>query len=304
MELIKTHIFSFDRPAQLYLLLESIQKHDTYKRLSLFVQYTFSNAEFKKGYERVKGEFSEVIFKNENRINKKYNNPFIGNVLFNVALWVKNWRFRFKYSDFREVFFSNLNEADYKFLMFLTDDSIFYREIIIQDEILTKLTSNRYLTYSLATGKNITGGSYLETDSYLFWNLNTPSRNSFWSYPFSVDGRIYVKNNLKQISQKVIFSNPNSFETVMVLYHKYFNIFSTIYSNKQSSLIGFELNRVQAVYLNNNMNIDHNLINKYFNQNYKLEIVYEKTMIVTFRPKIIEVNMVHNNTGKKISIYK
>lgn len=304
MERIKTYVFSFDRPAQLYLLLESIAIYDIERRLSVYVQYGYSNEEFESGYEQLKHNFKDVIFLNEKRSNKKYTNPFTGNVLFNIALWIKNWRFRYKNSNFRNLLLESLNDSDYDYFMFLTDDSLFYNEILISDVVLQQLKLNKYAAYSLAAGANIKGSSFIENGSYIEWSTKDKTVIPFWTYAFSVDGRIYNRKDLNQLSNKVLFSNPNSYETILVLYHKIFSKFDLIYANNNSSLIGFELNRVQSTYFNNNMEIDQSLINKYFLQNYKLSIKYNTSTLDKFRPEIIDVYMINSQSDDTVSFKK
>jgi hypothetical protein len=301
MSPIKTHIFSFDRPAQLNMLLDSIVTFDTYKQLKVYVQYSYSNEEFKLGYEKLKLKFEMVVFIEEERTNKKITNPFIGNFIFNVALWCRNWRFRYKSSNFRSILLDSLRDSSSDYFMFLTDDSVFYGEILISEVILSELGKNKLSAYSLATGENINGSIYKRKNNIIYWGTSEKSSNPFWTYPFSVDGRIYYRKDLQSISKNLIFSNPNSYETIMVLYHRFFNNFKLIFSNRISSLIGFELNRVQTTYLNNNLQIDHYLINQFYLKDFKLSINFDSTQIDKFRPDIIDIHMIDSQNLEKIS---
>ena len=301
MELIKTHIFSFDRPAQLELLLSSIRQNDVNRQLSVAVQYAYSAPAFQEGYNILKERFPEIVYLNEEHYESRNTiNPLHGDWIFNTYLWLRNYRFRFYSSNFRDVLLSSLFNTDNEYVMFLTDDSIFYREIKLNNYILNIIKESPESAYSLALGKNIKGGKYQESPEHISWDLKRRNFSGIWYYPFSVDGRIYNKGMILENLQKLSFTNPNTFEAIMVLYHKHKNIFAKILANYESSLVGFELNRVQNTYLNNNIGLDHHEINDYYLRAFKLNIDFDLTAVDKFRPDIRSVYL--SNGLKLISL--
>lgn len=296
MQLIKAHIFSFDRPAQLELLIESILKYDIESNIHIYVQYACSNNNFYLGYQKLISKYVNVVFIQEERYKEsKYTNPFVGNLLFNLLVWITNYRFRKAKSDFRTQLINSVSDTKYKYFMFLTDDSMFFRNIEIQDNILVALNSEKGSSYSLIFGLNILDGSYERNNTHLQWNVDSKSTTNIWTYSFSVDGRIYERDFLEKIINRVLFTNPNTFEGIMVAYNASKNVFTKIFSNLQSCLVGFELNKVQTEYDNNHIDIDQNYINELYLKGYKLIIEIDKNAISSFRPSIESVKMRGSN---------
>lgn len=295
MNKIYVHIFSFDRPAQLNLLLDSIAEYDKQKRFLITVQYCFSKEAFFNGYEILKLRFPKINFINEKRYkNSKRINPFFGSVLFNVLLWLRNKRFRYAGSNFRKLLTDSVNTAATDYCMFLTDDSLFYSDIEIDENLLSLILKNVTFSYSLALGTNISDGPIVEEKGWFFCDLVDKESGSPWTYPFSVDGRIYGRKYMLNLLERISFSNPNTFESVMVLFNRYLKGFKKVYFNKKSALIGFELNRVQQVYMNNSLGYDAEKINKYYLKGYFLKIHFNMESVSQFRPEIIKLTLQRN----------
>jgi hypothetical protein len=297
MEKIKTVIFSFNRPAQLDNLLDSIEKFDINKKLDVIILYSFSDENLKKGYDLLILKYPNSIFTKEERyLNPKTANPFFGSFIFNLAIWIKNFRYRNVNSNFKKLLLGLIEVGDYKYIMFLTDDSQFYDEIKIKKEILEQIAKDKSCSYSLSLGSNIDGYDIYNINNVFTLTNNNDENNNDWTYSFSVDGRIYSRDFMYSISQKLIFSNPNTFESIIVKYNVFNRCFRKVFFNTKSCLVGFELNRVQNVYSNNNLKIDEMKINKYYLDGYNLVVKYNKEEINTFRPQILDVRMVRNNT--------
>jgi hypothetical protein len=297
---LKTIIFSFNRPAQLSLLLSSIKTFDLGSNFDVTVLYTYNDEKIKQGYNKVKSMFSNHDFIEEARFKtEKTNSPFIGNLFYNSLLWLKNKRFRHSKSNFRQILLSLLNDDDYKYVMFLTDDSLFYNTIEIDKNILSRINDYNGDAYSLALGKNIEGAE-IEYENDIPFTSTQKKSDNVWYYPFSVDGRIYATKFIYSLSKKLLFSNPNTYESIMVNYNNYFKKFNTIYVNHNSSLVGFELNRVQNIYNNNHIDIDYKIINDYFIDDFKLKIDFNTAVVSSFRPSVKDVLMIKDS--EEISI--
>jgi hypothetical protein len=296
MKIVETYIFSFNRPAQLELLLNSIDEFDLDNQLSVSVQYGFSEEQFENGYKILIGRFPHIKFINENHyVKPKYLNPIFGYWIFNCFYWIRNYRFRKCVSNFRQIMLSEIKNSSFDYFMFLTDDSIFYQEIVIQNHLLGKIKEDPDYSYGMAYGNNIFGGHYQTFDSYIRWELDFSKKLDFWNYPFSVDGRIYNREFLFKTLSKVSFSNPNTLETLVGRFCKNHNIFNKISANLKGSLVGFELNRVQKTYNNNSMNLSIYTINDYFMNGFKLKLEFNELSVDSFHPEILKISMERDN---------
>ncbi len=302
MQKVYVHIFSFNRAAQLHLLLDSIAAWDKQNQLEVTVQYGCSNALFEKGYTLLMDHFPAVQFIKETAYaSPKLNNPLTGHAWFNLMFWLRHKRFKYASSDFRKIMVDSFKNVTARYSMFLTDDSLFFRELDISAEALSQLDKDPLSAYSLTLGKNIGGGKYREENSFISWDLTDNEHGDVWKYPFSVDGRIYQTKLLYQLIRKIVFTNPNTFEALLVVFNKFIKVFKKIYAPKESILIGFELNRVQQVYNNNDLGIDTAEINAYYLKGYRLAIDFEKEKINTFRPRINSIKLYQ--AEKVISLY-
>jgi hypothetical protein len=164
--------------------------------------------------------------------------------------------------------------------MFLTDDSLVYRDVEIPN------LQDEKSVFSLRHGMHLVNGKYKKTENGIEWNVYGNDEATDWGYPFSVDGHIYNKAALLKIIRKIIFNNPNTMEGNIACYFKEKQLFSQIKANKQSCLVGFELNRVQTVSDNHNLEISQEKLNRYYLEDYVLHIRFDKTNVGYFRPEI------------------
>ena len=289
--MINTIIFSYDRPIQLELLLRSMAQHDTDSLLRVSILYTFSGEEFKNGYDKLRLEYPAFSWIKEDRFNKKFVLPFLPVYWHNYYWWLRYKSCRTVASDFRKKLRSIITGGREKYCCFLTDDSMFYSPVSVPAPVLEHIEEDPFqFSFSLRHGQNIEGGIYEEKDDMLRWKVNTTGLAPEWSYPFSVDGHIYGRRFIESSLAKVWFKNPNSLEGNIACYAKEEKILSTIYCNKESSLVGFELNRVQEQCANNNLNIENKYLNSLFNEGYSMKIDFDKKLNRFFRPEKFRVD--------------
>ena len=301
--MITTIIFSFDRAIQLELLLASIEKHDTNKLFDLHIIYATSNADFELGYTHLKDKFPGVIWHNEQKFRKKFLLPFFPLYWHNYYWWFKYKNFRRKSSDFRDKLINIVESSKNEFLMFLTDDSIFVGNINVTHDILSPLNEKpNEDCFSLRHGINISGGTYSKHQNLIYWTSNDKHDHPEWSYPFSVDGHIYNLRAINLIIKTVIFNNPNTLEGNVACYVQEHKIFNHLIALEQSCLLGFELNRVQAIVENNNLNIDNKMLNKLYLEGYHLSLNYLLPNPHFFRPVIQSV--IAKKEHKSIILYE
>lgn len=290
LNMINCIIFSFDRAMQLDLLLTSIIQHDLSKLLNLKVIYTTSDQDFEKGYELLKNKFKDVQWYKEVKSKERFVWP-----VFHFYWRNYYWWFKYKYnrhikSNFKPLVISILESTNNQFVMFLTDDSLFIKPIIFDiSTFKTEEQDSIAFSYSLRHGKNISGGIYSEQANLINWKLKDDHINPEWSYPFSVDGHIYHQKSLLEILKKIIFHNPNTLEGNIACYANDKNLFQQSFGNKQSCLLGFELNRVQELFPNNNLNVSKKTLNTLFLKGYKLNLDYTLHYPHPFRPELNEV---------------
>ncbi|MDR1720330.1 MAG: hypothetical protein LBR67_09485 [Dysgonamonadaceae bacterium] len=289
--MIETVIFSRDRAMQLDLLLQSINRHDIDKRLNVNVLFSASEDAYRAGYALLREKYRNTSWIEE----KEYSKPHLQSN-FDVLYWhnlywlLKYKRLRRNKTDFRAALIKLLAESEAKHIIFLTDDSVFYRDIILPDRL------QNIESFSLRHGANLSGGVYETTGDWISWDVYENDFATDWGYPFSVDGHIYPKDKLLHIINKILFNNPNTLEGNVACYVGEKRLFQRVFANEQSCLAGFELNRVQTVARNNNLEISQKLLNDYYLDGYTLNINYDKENVRTFRPEILKITV---NKGKE-----
>jgi len=184
-------IFSFDRPMQLYALLESIQTRWTGISHAT-VLYRASNADFEKAYQTTLQDFSHVTFQRH-----------------------------FGKHDFQNITTDIIRKSQSTHLFFGVDDIIVTDECDLEECLHTLETTNAYC-FALRLGKNT-------TECYTC-NLITPNPTfnaldnsilSFqfgeskgdWDYPNSLDMTIYRRNTVIDfINGNYEWAHPNFME--------------------------------------------------------------------------------------------
>jgi len=194
-------IFSYDRPLQLYALLESI--HKKIKNLSdIAVLYRTSNDKYEAGYAFLKKTFPNVIFvKQPNHKASK---------------------------NFKKMTLKTLEMLKSDHLMFAVDDMIVKEEIDIYEPVLELVRTDAYF-FSLRLGTHITYcymGGYRQSvphyvkikDNMMAWQINA-SRGD-WKYYPSVDMTIFKKSHIMKMFPKIAFKHPVELEQSWLKYFR------------------------------------------------------------------------------------
>lgn len=242
-------IFSFDRPLQLYALLESVEKY--VEGLSeVAVLYRTSNSEYDKAYNIIKSCFPNVIY-----VQQAQANP---------------------HGDFKEKTIRILNNFPNDYILFAVDDIIVKDRVDIAHCIQLIENTSAYGFY-LRLGENI---NYCYT-------LNKPQRAPLtrvsddvrswkfikgiheWAYPNTVDMTIYRKKDVLRSVSSFSFKTPNSFEAEWA---GRANLYAIGLCFATSKIVNIPLNSVSE-YKNRNMNFatSKELLNL-FNSGYKIDI--------------------------------
>jgi hypothetical protein len=261
-----------DRPLQLDLLLNSIQAYSCSGDFNISVLYATSSPSFHAGYKKLKKKFPQVTWVHEESFVSRLAIPLHSFYWHNFYWWIRYSNSRRLRSNFRKQLIEIVEQARERYIMFLTDDSMFYRTITVPSLVLVTIDNNpRHSSFSLRHGANIFGGNYQRNMEMLQWNVYHQQLHPEWNYPFSVDGHIYNKDFILRALKKVAFKNPNSLEGNLCCYIREKKYLSGIYSNETSSLVGFELNRVQNMSNNHHLGISGNYLNGLFEEGLRYE---------------------------------
>jgi hypothetical protein len=243
-------IFSFDRPLQLYALLESMQKYVSgYNTLS--VLYRASTPEFKESYEKLKNDFKQVNFISQGNQSRK---------------------------DFKELMLKTIyHDTSSNYILFAVDDIIVKDYVDLRRCIAMMRHENAYGFY-LRLGKNISkydeeitqkNVALTQVSSDVFsWTFKGSPKE--WHYANTVDMTLYNKQTIRNILLRMNYFAPNSFEGNWAMYideSKKGLCFET------SKILNIPINKVQTEYNNRSMNLytPQELLIK-FNQGLKIDI--------------------------------
>jgi hypothetical protein len=299
-------IFCLNRPILCDNLLQSIEKeiHQS-KNFNITVLYGATSLEYEIGFDLLQKKYLNKNVTFVKKVKGKYRTKLF------LLLRPRNLYYYLKfpyYRDSKNIFnFKYLLEkiltnSNNDYITFLTDDSFFYNKVNLTSNISDLIKTNpKQNSYSLRHGLNIRNLPHdlLITNNYLFWNYNNKKNDGHWSYRFSIDGHIYDRIFLLNFIKNILYINPNTFEGVVCRYAELRNIFKNAYSFESSVLAGAEINRVQNVHPNNNLNIDNEMLNKYYINGYKLQIIYEENS-KDFRPEIKHLFLTKDNENIKL----
>lgn len=247
--MINAIVFSFDRAAQLHLLLESIEKN-TKNMFNINVLYKTSNEDFKKAYELLKTKFSDIN-------------------------WVEE-------INFKEQTINLLN-SNFEHTCFFTDDDIIYNSAC-ENDIIQALKNEDIFCFSLRLGKNVNFCYTMNCDDilipkgederFVWWDWT--KHYADFGYPLSVDGHIFRTKEIKKLVKAVSFSNPNTLEANLQVFDNFpkelmvsylqnslvnspNNIVQTTYPNKKGERFALSTKELNDIYLDNKI-IDYEII--------------------------------------------
>ena len=191
-------IFSKDRAAQLDLCLQSISKNLCLSKDELFIHivYTSSTPEFQEGYDLIKSIWRPHSYKVEQ-----------------PTLW-----FGEKFcGDFQKACDNAISSCG-DYIMFMTDDDIVYRQMpevdtwpkiqsAMEDGLFTvsfRLGTNTFVQDQYHNTRCIIPDPVIQSEELIrTWNWKEQELNNSFSYPFSLDGHILHKKNIKTILSRI-----------------------------------------------------------------------------------------------------
>ncbi len=267
-------VFSFDRPLQLYALLESVEKYFS-NVADISVIYRTSNDIYSSAYEDVKNRFKYHSF-----LQQK------------VA----------PYNNFKELTIKCVNEIQSDYLMFAVDDIVVtdFVDLGLCEKIL-KIT--KAYGFYLRLGYNITEcymqniktpvpiNKLIEHNIYIY---KFKDSKGDWRYPNSLDMAIYNKADIIREIYKLNFNSPNKLEGEWSLKA---NLNKLGLFFKESKIVNIPLNLVNIDYRRNkNLNYfsAQDLLQK-FQNGFKIDIdglykIQNKSTHIDFIPRFVKKN--------------
>ncbi len=244
-------IFSFDRPLQLYALLESVEKHMQGIE-DVYVIYRASNQEYADVYQEVESRFEQAYYL------KQGNNPR---------------------ADFKPLTLQASFNSKSDYIIFAVDDIIVKDAIDLSADIDLLEQTNAYGFY-YRLGKNLTDCYSLNrrqplpalqevADNVFAWRLGGASCD--WGYPHSVDMTLVRKQDIKADYYTMSYYHPNTLEASWAgRAGKVRNRLGLCH--EQSKIVNLPLNRVQNSHQNRNMEIPASELLDIFKQGKKIDI--------------------------------
>ena len=182
-------VFSKDRAAQLDLFLRSFYKYvKNANNYEIKILYTFSNNDFKKGYDLILNKYNKVIFVLERDFKKD---------LLNLILSLNH-----------TVFFVDDDVFIRDFDFYDSQQNIFEKNINI---LCRSLRLNYYLEWSYAARSHINSVPVFDNNGIFYWK----SCDGDYSYPMSLDGHIFRTKQIYPLLETLNYRNPNSLEGIL-----------------------------------------------------------------------------------------
>lgn len=244
-------IYSFDRPLQLYALLESVQKYMTGLG-DIQVIYRATQEAYARAYDEVKKDFEQVIFLSQG------DNP---------------------HQDFKPLTLQAAFASPHEYIIFAVDDIIVKDFIDVSSDIALLQETQAYGFY-YRLGKNLSHCYMLHCDQAVP-PLQTVADGAYswkfceaeydWGYPNTVDMTLYKKEDIKNFFETVKYEAPNPLESRWACYaHLVVNRLGLCH--ECSKIVNLPLNCVQTFYNNGHMGVDPQYLLNEFNMVNKIDI--------------------------------
>lgn len=242
--------WSMNRAAQLNALLRSLK---TYIPSNVVVLYTYSNDQFKQGYDLC-----------------RQNNPFVS--------FVKEDDF---YND--TLFCIEAMKSDN--ICLTTDDTVVFRSVSDLSFIKSKLSNNTVFSFRLGYNTVVQDhlNPYLQPalvpDSIerdlLFWNPRKYQGFNY-GYPHALDMHLYSTEYLLPILKEIKFKTTNELEGIL---QKYNNRINTIFCPKESVAVNIPANNISGLTGVNDNNMSMEDMNNEFLKGKELHYILDRPVI-------------------------
>lgn len=271
--MIQIVVFSFNRALQLDALLSSVQRHWSNMEYKLAVLYNTSDEQYQAGYEMLEKKYPQYRFIKEKKGKHYYAfNEYLS--LFNLKKIIKYKHCRYQKSNFKQLLEEIIRQTTCEQVMFLTDDSVFIRNVEISNEILEWIEQMpEQNSFSLRLGCEINLPPNMlskPVENIITWCYIEYKEYKNWGYPFSVDGHIYSRKLINSLLEKIIFNNPSTLEAHLYDYSMKRHLLKYGKAFSRTCMLSYPLNMVQTVADNESLGISTQTLNDYFLNGYSL----------------------------------
>lgn len=232
---VEVIIFSYDRPLQLYALLESFHRHVSgFSHISVIVRS--SNALFIHAYEQVQQAFKKVQFIQQSLRPR---------------------------ADFKSILMRCLTKSTAQHIIFAVDDMVVTDAVDLAycAQLLEKtgahgfyLRMGKNITYSYARNRLLRLPPYTPVgDTILSWRF-ADAAGGYWNYPQTVDMTVYRARDLRIQLQRIPFTSPNTLESRWRKTYEKAAMQQQGLCFMHSKVVNIPLNLVQQDWHNKNLN--------------------------------------------------
>ncbi len=245
-------IFSYNRPIQLYALLESLDYY-VVNLGDIHVIYRASQNDFKDGYAEVCKQFARVTY------HEQGNRPS---------------------ADFKPLTMRALSDCPNEHVLFAVDDNV-VKDFIDVQECIELMNAHEAYGFFLKLGKNLNycytckasqplPRFVIDSDGICTWRFAGTSYD--WNYAHTVDMTLYRKKDVLNEFNRMRFTNPNNLESAWALrVGRVAHRLGMCY--QESKIVNLPLNRVQNTYGNRHMNfMTPSELLSIFKQGFKMDI--------------------------------
>lgn len=244
-------IFSYNRPLQLYALLESTEKYITHLG-TIQIIYRANDKDFALAYQKVALRFPSAQFYLQS------DHP---------------------HQDFKPMTIQALKRGPSNYVLFSVDDDV-VKDFVNLDTCIQALEQSGAYGFYLRLGKNLSYCYPCEKNqpipplqpinSDIFaWQFSQASMD--WGYPHTVDMTIYRKSDVLRSLQAISFTYPNTLECAWSgRGNTIINRTGLCYSN--SKIVNIPANRIQQDFHSKSMDIDPGYLLQVFNKHKKIDI--------------------------------
>ena len=311
---INVIIFSYKRALLLESCIHSIIDNCNNIKFPINIIYKY-DSKHHKSYNEVK-----KIYGNKIKIWTRHNESILWNLLLLLRplnfIWSLKWiRIILCYSNFKKIFERILSKLSSPFVMLCTDDTLFTKKNLIDNNILDLIENNGEKKWfrsnyglDIFNYKNI---KYINNKKNIIWNTIDKNIPFFMKYNFQIEGSIYNRLSLLNFVKPFIYYNPTTLEAIGYKEAQFRKYFSEMISPLKRSALTFELNSVQtdtALRFNDRPQYNPESLAKFFLKGYRLRFEINKKNIRFINEfgnkRVIPKKLFLVSKNKKIEISK
>ena len=222
-------IFSYDRPLQLWALLESVALNMSNVG-DMFVIYRTSHHAFDSAYQEVINKFTHVTYLRQS------DNP---------------------QGDFKYLTLQAIKRGTHSYIFFAVDDIVVTGPVDIDEAIQVLKETKAYgfylrlglhlsYCYAMNASQAVPRG-VVYSNTFFVWQFKDGEHD--WGYPHTVDMTIYKKKTVEEQISRLSFISPNTLEGQWAGRAAHTNCLYGV-CNVQSPIVNLPMNKVQKEYGN------------------------------------------------------